>query len=110
MSKDLSLGDKIEINGESYIFVQNLISSQKFDLVSLEEIKKSFCPDVTGPCLYMINKFFITRDVESYKVDKNFVHKVETLPSSEIDFSRIRNLLPSYVYLPIRRPITILQE
>lgn len=36
MSKDLSLGDKIEINGESYIFVQNLISSQKFDLVSLE--------------------------------------------------------------------------
>lgn len=86
MSKDLSLGDKIEINGESYIFVQNLISSQKFDLVSLEEIKKSFCPDVTGPCLYMINKFFITRDVESYKVDKNFVHKVETLPSSEIEF------------------------
>ena len=66
--------------------MQNLISSQKFDLVSLEKIKKSFCPDVTGPCLYMINKFFITRDVESYKVDKNFVHKVETLPSSEIEF------------------------
>ena len=86
MSKDLSLGDTLEINGEPYIFVQNLISSQKFDLVSLEEIKKSFCPDVMGPCLYMINKFFITRDVESYKVDKNFVHKVETLPSSEIDF------------------------
>lgn len=86
MSKDLSLGDTIEINGESYIFVENLVSSQKFDLVSLEDIKESFCPEIKGPCLYMINKFFITKDVESYKVDKNFVLKVETLPSSEIEF------------------------
>lgn len=86
LEKDASPDNPIEINGESYIFVQNLISSQKFDLVSLEEIKEEFCPDVTGPCLYMVNKFFITKDVESYKLDKNFVLKVEALPSSEIDF------------------------
>ena len=86
LEKDASPDNPIEINGESYIFVQNLISSQKFDLASLEEIKEDFCPDVTGPCLYMVNKFFITKDVESYKLDRNFVLKVEALPSSEIDF------------------------
>ena len=84
--KNVSPDNPVEINGESYIFVENLVSSQKFDLVSLEDIKESFCPEIKGPCLYMINKFFITKDVESYKVDKNFVLKVETLPSSEIEF------------------------
>ena len=86
LEKDASPDNPIEINGESYIFVQNLISSQKFDLASLEEIKEEFCPDVTEPCLYMVNKFFITKDVGSYKLDRNFVLKVEALPSSEIVF------------------------
>lgn len=85
LEKDAAPDNPVEINGTSYIFVQNLISSQKFDLVSLEEIKDTFCPDVKGPCLYMVNKFFITKDVESYKLDKNFVLKVEALPSSEIE-------------------------
>ena len=85
LEKDASSDNPVVINGKSYIFVQNLISSQKFDLASLEEIKEDFCPDVKGPCLYMVNKFFITEDVESYKLDKNFVLKVEALPSSEIE-------------------------
>jgi len=55
------------------------------EFVTLEDIRKQYCPEVTGPVIYMINKFFITNDVESYKIDKDFIQKCEVLPSSEFE-------------------------
>jgi len=77
--------DPLVINGFSYTDKVLLLCDKNINLVSLEDVRKEFCPNVKGPCLFMINKFFIAKDVVSYKIDKNFIMKVEVLPSSEIE-------------------------
>ena len=77
--------DPLVINGFSYTDKVILRCDKNINLVSLEDVRKEFCPNVKGPCLYMINKFFIAKDVVSYKIEKNFIMKVEVLPSSEIE-------------------------
>ena len=77
--------DPLVINGFSYTDKVILLCDKNINLVSLEDVRKEFCPNVKGPCLFMINKFFIAKDVVSYKIDKNFIMKVEVLPSSEIE-------------------------
>ena len=74
------------INGFSYTNKVILHSDKKIIFVSLQDVRKEFCPNVKGACLYMINKFFIAKDVASYKIDKSFIKNVEVLPSSEIEF------------------------
>ena len=73
------------INGVTYNRKFSLYCTNVPELVTLEDIRKQYCPEVTGPVIYMINKFFITNDVESYKIDKDFVKKCEVLPSSEFE-------------------------
>jgi len=74
------------INGVSYTQKTFMMSDKNIEFLSLEDIRKEHCPDVKGPCLYMINKFFIANDVASYKIDKSFILRTEVLPSSEIEF------------------------
>ena len=61
-------------------------------LVSLEDLKKEFFPDVKGPCVYMINKFLIFDDVEMYRLDRNFIHKMEMFYLNEI--SELKDMPP----------------
>lgn len=61
-------------------------------LVSLKDLKEEFFPDVKGPCVYMINKFFIFDDVEMYRLDRDFVYNVEMFCSNEI--AALSNLPP----------------
>ncbi len=77
--------DTLVINGIRYTDKLMLFSDKNINFVSLEDVRKEFCSEVTGPCLYMINKFFIAKDVAAYKIDKDFITKVEILPSSEIE-------------------------
>ena len=53
-------------------------------LVTLDEVKKALYPNLKGPILFMINKFFITHDEDLYRIDRNFIMKVELLNSSDI--------------------------
>ena len=62
-----------------------MYKKKRLNWVTLEDIKKLYFPKVTGKCLYMVNKYFITKDWESYRLDKDFILKVEALPSSECE-------------------------
>ena len=61
----------------------NYVTSEDVHLMTLEEIKEKYCPQVkkNEKVLYMINKFFIIEDVDLYKIAEDFIFKVETLYS-----------------------------
>ena len=80
------------INGVTYHTKGIFFCTSEPEFVTLEDIREQYCPNVTGPVIYMINKFFITNDVESYKIDKDFIQKCEVLPSSE--FELLKNQPP----------------
>jgi len=82
----------IKINGVTYAYKCNLTSNKVIKFVSLENIKKMYCSNVTTPCFYMINKNFILRDIDSYKIDKDFILKVETVSST--DFEGLKSVTP----------------
>ncbi len=70
------------VNGNLWKGFRNYKSDHPVRLMTLEEIRKEYCPKVKeGKVLYMINKFFILRYVEYYKVAEEFIWKVEVLPS-----------------------------
>lgn len=73
------------INGVTYYGKFVITCPNEPEFVTLEDIRKQYCPEVEGPVIYMINKFFITHDAESYKIDKDFVKRCEVLPSSEFE-------------------------
>ena len=75
----------VVINGIPYSDIVNYVQEKEAEWVTLEDIKKLYFPKVTGKCLYMVNKYFITKDWESYRLDKDFILKVEALPSSECE-------------------------
>ena len=83
----------VVINGIKYdgnILV--LKSSKNKRLLSAEQIKNLYFPDIKSPCIYMVNQYFITTDAESYKFDKDFIFKVIAMKST--DFDALKNLPP----------------
>ena len=70
-------------------------NSDQLEIVNATEIIETGEPPVAAirekidsslvKCLYMVNKYFITKDWESYRLDKDFILKVEALPSSECE-------------------------
>ena len=77
--------DPLVINGFSYTDKITFHCDKNIKFVSLDEVRKEYCPNVNGSCLFMINKFFISKDVVSYKIEKNFIKKVELLASTDIE-------------------------
>ncbi len=54
-------------------------------LLTLEQVKDKYCSHIKEQTvLFMINKFFITRDVHRYKIEEDFVYNVETLQAKDI--------------------------
>ncbi len=53
-------------------------------LVTLDEVKKALYPGLKEPVVFMINKFFITKDEDLYRLDRDFIMKVERVSSTEI--------------------------
>lgn len=58
---------------------------EDYKLVSLEDIRKKDFPDVKGNVVYMINKFFIMKDVDLYKLDDDFIQHIELVESKDIE-------------------------
>lgn len=75
----------VVINGVKYYRFFNVTFDKEITLVTLDEIREEYCPDLKGPYLFMVNKFFLTNDLESYKFDKEFILDVEVLQSEEFE-------------------------
>lgn len=90
--------EPLVINGVSYNGKWIITCTNEPEFVTLEDIRKQYCPEVTGTVIYMINKFFITNDAESYKIDKDFIKKCEVLPSSEF---QVFKSLPPFTFIRV---------
>lgn len=90
----------VVINGVAYDRIVNTFygDGREVELVSLDEIKTMYYPEAKDPCMFMVNKFFLTNDLQSYKFDKDFILKVEMLKSTE--FENFKNF-PDFTILRI---------
>ena len=60
--------------------------------MTLEDVRKLYCPEVKEPVVYMINEYFILNDVASYKLDKNYIEQCVVL--HEDDFEIFKDASP----------------
>lgn len=84
MVNDAHDGWRYAIKGHPFMGIINYKTDKAVKLLTLSELKEKYCPEVTGPVMYMVNKFFIITDQELYKFDEDFVWKIEVLPSEEL--------------------------
>ncbi len=79
-----SIGRNYTVAGENVNGIYNYTSLKgHVKLLSLEEIRRKYCPKVKGPHIFMINKFFIMKNQELYKVDEDFIYYVEVVNSKD---------------------------
>ena len=80
------LGRNYTIGGRRVTGIYNFTSLKgHVELLTLEEIRQKYCPKVKKPYVFMINKFFIFRDQDLYKVDKDFIYNVEVVNLKKCD-------------------------
>lgn len=73
------------IRGKEISYICNYESEGKnIELISLDDLRKERFPHLDAPAIYTINKFFITHDEDLYKLDKNFIYRVELITSEQI--------------------------
>jgi hypothetical protein len=82
----------VVINGIEYSRFCNISVDKEIELVTLDEIKEMYFPDAKEPCVFMVNKFFLTNDLQSYKFEKDFILKVELIKSDK--FESLKNNSP----------------
>ena len=75
----------VVINGVTYKGKIILETDKPFEFVSLEDIRKQYYPDTSGKIVYMINKYFVTKDAISLKLDKDFIDRCDILQSSDFE-------------------------
>jgi hypothetical protein len=73
------------INGVLFRGLINITSKnpKKYDLISLEQIKSEFTKIKSNDVIYMVNRAFITDNIETFKLDRNYILKVEVTNSEE---------------------------
>ena len=77
-------GVSYHIRGHHICGFTNYKSKHPVKLLSLEDIRKEYCPQVEGDVFYMANKFFVLREEDLYKFTVDFIWRVEVLPSSKL--------------------------
>ena len=83
---ELDNDDYIEVKGMRCEDLVNFISKkEKVELITLDEVRRRRYPEVDTPCVYMINKFFIMKNQDLYRLDKDFIHHSEKVRSTDID-------------------------
>lgn len=79
------------INGAGYTGIFNFTASDvELDFASFDDIKSERYPEVLGPCVYMLNKHLVFDDVESYRIDRNFILDTELISSKQ--FEALKNV------------------
>jgi hypothetical protein len=73
------------INGVLFRGLINITSKnpKKYDFISLEQIKSEFTKIKSNDVIYMVNRAFITDNIETFKLDRNYILKVEVTNSEE---------------------------
>lgn len=56
--------------------------------MTLEEIRQTYYPHVTGRVLYSVNKFFISGQQGVLRIDSSFIYRLEKLESNQIEALR----------------------
>ena len=79
------------INGVLYRGQINITSKnpKKYDFISLDQIKSEFTKIKSNDVIYMVNRAFITDNIETFKLDRNYILEVEVTNSEE--FYNLRN-------------------
>lgn len=72
------------INGQTYKSLCRITTKAPIKLMTLEEVRKKYCPEAKGSFLYMIDYFVILAETEHLKVDADFIDRVDIIPSSEV--------------------------
>lgn len=83
--KKVSLDKPIIINNVTYYGKTSATCEKNINFTTLQEIQKNKYPDVTGVIIFMIDSYFIMTDVQSYKLDANYIAKCELLHSKDFD-------------------------
>ncbi|MES2578240.1 MULTISPECIES: hypothetical protein [unclassified Flavobacterium] len=73
------------INGVLYRGQINITSKnpKKYDFISLEQIKSEFTKIKSNDVIYMVNGAFIKDNIETFKLDRNYILEVEITNSEE---------------------------
>ena len=73
------------VNGVLYRGQINITSKnpKKYDFISLKQIKSEFTKIKSNDVIYMVNRAFITDNIETFKLDRNYILKVEVTNSEE---------------------------
>lgn len=73
------------INGILYRGQINITSKnpKKYDFISLEQIKSEFTKIKSNDVIYMVNGAFLKDNIETFKLDRNYILKVEVTNSEE---------------------------
>ncbi len=79
--------DSITIDGKPYggsIYIT--LKEGRGEYYTLDELKKRFVKEnLSQPILYMINNEFIKEEVQSYKIQKDYILKVNCIQSKEFE-------------------------
>ena len=76
----------VKIGGLKVRSLDNFIYQKKnARFVTLDEIRRDRFPKLKGRCIYMINKFFIMKDADLYKLDPAFIYRVNKVSSRDIE-------------------------
>jgi galactitol-specific phosphotransferase system IIB component len=73
------------VNGVLYRGQINITSKnpKKYDFISLEQIKSEFTKIKSNDVVYIVNGTFIKDNIETFKLDRNYILKVEVTNSEE---------------------------
>lgn len=75
----------LAINGVEYNSKQTLSNNKEYEFMTLDEIRRQYCPEAKEPVIYMINEHVIMADEASYKIDKGNIESCAALPSSDFE-------------------------
>lgn len=77
IKKDTTINGNL-YHGQIYITSKN---PKKYDFLSLEQIKSEFTKIKSNDVIYMVNGAFIKDNIETFKLDRNYILEVEVTNS-----------------------------
>ncbi|TDE27083.1 MULTISPECIES: hypothetical protein [Flavobacterium] len=77
IKKDTTINGTV-YHGQIYIISKN---PKKYDFISLEQIKSGFTKIKSNDVIYMVNGALIKNNIETFKLDRNYILEVEVTNS-----------------------------
>lgn len=91
--------EPVIVNGVSYKQQFHVVDDRSIEFVSLEELKTQYLPDSKGTeVIYMINDKIIATDIDSYKLDRNYIGGYEVIDSSVLETFKDKHVAILRIY------------